>query len=83
MMANWTKEWPTCPGRYWFVGWCFRDRHRRPELHFVEVWKNLTLVTNGHLLYKAEGGDGYWVPAVTPTLPEELYNSLAEQMEEC
>lgn len=84
-MVNWTKEWPTCPGYYWFYGWCFRGRHRKPELHYVKVRRianGLALVTNGHFLYKAEGGDGYWSPAITPALPEELYNSLAEQMEQ-
>ena len=84
-MINWTKEWPTCSGYYWFYGWCFRDRHRKPELHFVksrQLTKGTALVTNGHFLYKAEGGDGYWLPVVRPILPNELYNSLVERMED-
>lgn len=84
-MANWTKEWPTCPGYYWFYGWCFGDRDRAAKHHYVKVRKianGVSYVADGHFLYKAEGGDGYWSPAITPVLPDELFDSLVEQMEE-
>lgn len=84
-MTNWTKEWPTCPGHYWFYGWCFRSRHHGPELHFVKIRQivnGIARVTNGHFLYKAEGGDGYWLLATVVALPDELYESLIEQMED-
>ncbi len=66
----WTEQWPTKPGYYWFYGWPFKDRDDKPKLHFVEVWKEGAFVTNGHFLYKSEGGEGYWMPVETPTPPK-------------
>ena len=78
-LKMWTKQWPTEPGHYWFYGWRFRDRDHKPELNFVDVWKisnGIALVTKGHFLYKAEGGEGYWMPAETPAPPEEYQGRL-------
>ena len=74
---SWTKDWPTEPGYYWFYGWCFRERHRSPETHLVEVWRTATpgvvsYVTEGHFLYKEEGADGYWMPARVPEPPAQM-----------
>lgn len=69
----WTKQWPTTTGFYWFYGWCFRDRDRPPEYNLVKVVQGgngLFFVTNGHFLYKAEGGDGFWCEAQLPEPPE-------------
>ena len=72
-MTEWTKEWPADPGYYWFYGWCFRDRTRRPEIHFVKVAhdanKKPIYVTDGHFLYRAEGAQGVWQPARIPKPP--------------
>lgn len=86
-MINWTKEWPTSPGYYWFYGWCFRDRVRAPEPYYVKAVRDSTgrlsyITHDGHFLYKVEGGDGYWLPTVTPVLPDELFDSLVAQMED-
>lgn len=71
---EWTIEWPSEPGYYWFYGWAFTDRSRDPELHFVKVrgiaQGKLMYVTNGHFLFKQEGGEGYWMPVTLPELPE-------------
>ena len=76
---EWAKEWPTEPGYYWFYGWRFKawggTRSRPPELHFVRARRtanSIALVTNGHFLYKAEGGEGLWMPARVPEPPEQL-----------
>jgi hypothetical protein len=69
----WTREWPKVAGKYWFYGWCFRDRHQQAKLHYVEVKQgsnSLFYVTNGHFLYKSEGGYGYWREVDLPDLPE-------------
>ena len=69
---NWTTEWPTEPGHYWFYGWCFRDRDKPAKFHCVEVWKlqkGRAYVTDGHFLYKAEGAEGVWQPVEFPELP--------------
>ena len=68
-MEQWTREWPTTPGYYWFHGWCFRDRSHSPETHLVRVVKSATgylMVTDGHFLFKAEGGEGFWLKAELP-----------------
>lgn len=85
MMVNWTKEWPTCPGYYWFIGWPLKYRYGVPKLHFVVAVRGhggLSFVTNGHFLYEVEGGEGYWSSATVSVLPDELYEGLVEQMED-
>ena len=70
---RWTTEWPTAPGDYWFYGWCFRNRKHVAELNFVKARptrNSLCLVTNGHFLYREEGGYGMWLSARLPYLPE-------------
>lgn len=78
-LAPWSEDWPTEPGYYWFYGWCFRawhgTRNEPPKLHFVQVRRianGLALVTDGHFLYKAEGGEGLWAPATLPELPTQF-----------
>ena len=69
---EWTLKWPEISGYYWFYGWCFRERNHEPELHYVKVRRianGVALITNGHLLYKAEGAYGMWATAELPTLP--------------
>lgn len=67
----WTEEWPTSTGYYWFCGWCFKDRRYPPDIHLVRVRANgVSLVTDGHFLYKSEGGYGFWQPAALPKPPE-------------
>lgn len=68
----WTIAWPEEPGYYWFYGWCFRDRSREPELHFVRVRKivnGVVRITDGHFLYKQEGAYGMWTKIKFPDLP--------------
>ena len=72
--ASWSETWPTEPGYYWFYGWPFKSRCHNPELHFVRAFRtanSLALVTNGHFLYRTEGGEGYWMPARVPELPTQ------------
>jgi hypothetical protein len=75
-MTEWTAEWPTESGRYWFYGWRFMPAYdRSPELSLVEIWKSpsggLLYVTGGHFLYKEEGARGVWQKAILPELPPE------------
>lgn len=71
---TWTTEWPTEPGFYWFYGWPYRDREREPEWCFVRVSqianKKPMYATNGHVMYKSDGGTGKWLPVVLPEAPE-------------
>ena len=70
---NWTAIWPKEPGEYWFYGWCFRDRSRLKKIRLVEAYKNkagqMSYVTEGHFLYKADGAEGWWTPAELPEPP--------------
>lgn len=73
---NWTSEWPTTPGYYWFYGWCWPGwRHERiSKLLYVEAKRTsnrIAYVTEGHFLYRAEGAEGVWQPVQAPELPEE------------
>jgi len=71
---NWTSEWPTEPGHYWFYGWCFSDRDRPARFHYTTVGKTprgVCYVADGYFLYKAEGAEGVWQEVQFPELPEE------------
>lgn len=74
---DWSEEWPTEPGRYWFYGYKWKpftsDMDKPPEMFLVKVrdgGNGVMRVTDGHFLYKAEGGRGLWTPAVLPEIPE-------------
>lgn len=76
---DWSEDWPTEPGHYWFYGWCFRAwgdvRVNLPKWHFVRVRRtanSLAFVTNGHFLYKSEGAEGLWQAAMLPEPPMRL-----------
>lgn len=74
---EWTTEWPTEPGTYWFYGYRYGYDGRLPNLNFVEIrslqnshggW-SLVGITRGAFMYKQEGHDGLWLPAELPPLP--------------
>jgi hypothetical protein len=75
-MHDWTEEWPTTPGWYWFWGQCFRSwkgDEWSPNLYSVVVRRcsnGLAFVTNGHFMYQEEGAEGLWLLTVLPELPE-------------
>jgi len=74
-MTEWTEEWPTEPGRYWFWGqphYGLRDLD--PQLYAViahETPHGLAYVADGSLMYKGGGGWGVWYPAVVPDPPRD------------
>ena len=68
---NWTKEWPTTPGQYWFYGRrsSMRDKD---DLFYVQVRKiqnGVTYICEGSFLFEAEGAKGVWQPITLPELP--------------
>jgi len=74
---NWTKEWPTEPGSYWFYGY-FNYGVGREGLHFVEVYRHagsLTVMAGtttaycGNTLIQPELAFGVWQKAEVPELP--------------
>lgn len=73
---EWTWEWPTEAGTYWFFGWNngYAKRHSPPRMHLARVHITASLepayVSEGHILYRAEGAMGKWLPAVLPERPE-------------
>lgn len=68
-MTEWTEEWPTEPGWYWFVGHldCWSDK----ELHSVRVRvseaarNGVVYVVDGNFMYEDESV-GMWCPAIFP-----------------
>lgn len=71
---NWVEEWPQKEGFYWYWGWCFKPGKEPAEFHFVRVAKGMNsfaYITNGHFMYKSEGGVGWWSKANLPKPPLE------------
>ena len=73
---DWTAEWPTDPGWYWFYGYRFgRDDDKdKPELLPVQVWRIANGVAwvvggRGHFMYQGEGTTGLWLPLSEPEAP--------------
>lgn len=76
-LVNWSKEWPTKPGFYWFFGWPYKGemkREMKPELNSVRVHKisNGTMVTrSGAFWFRSEwGGAGRFIKAEIPSMPD-------------
>lgn len=78
---NWTSEWPTEPGHYWFYGCRYAGRARPGRPYYVTVLERQTLgsvyyITCGDYLSKAGGAEGVWQPVQFPELPREDTNGL-------
>lgn len=73
-MTEWTDEWPTEPGWYWFWGQPWDNGP--PQLYSIivrlDALGSAVYVTDGHFMYEAEGAQGLWCPTIFPDLPEEL-----------
>ena len=73
---NWTSKWPIEPGYYWFYGWRFDDRDNPANFHYVRVHRitnGIAYITDGHFLYRGEGGGGIWQLGDFPELPQWVH----------
>lgn len=74
---EWTRDWPTEPGSYWFYGYrygrvsCGYEKDR--ELCSVVVKKisnGVMLIESGSFMHREEPEDYFFKKAVSPDLPE-------------
>ena len=77
---QWTYEWPTEPGMYWFFGWPFGALTTdAPEKMSVEVFlggdKKPVRVGGGNFMYASENC-GVWTPANVPDDPLSQLEAL-------
>jgi hypothetical protein len=74
MAGEWTDEWPTEPGEYWFYGWEHgkrEDMEKPPEMSFVRARQgrdSMFYVAGGHFIYRQEAV-GKWTKANLPDPP--------------
>ncbi len=79
---DWTEEWPTEPGMYWFYGNDVDDKTAGPgeDAHFrlntVSVrfagkgdGKFLMYVSEGNFMYKKSASPGLWMRMEVPEIP--------------
>jgi hypothetical protein len=76
-MTEWTEEWPTERGWYWFLGQTSKMMwDREPEKVPVRVHRDATgkpvHVGGGRFLYKGEGARGLWTRMVMPDPPTDF-----------
>lgn len=72
--GEWTEDWPTEPGRYWFFGYIAKTCwYSKPELYATSV----SLSANGKCVYinidimrKDNGAHGYFHSMVIPEVPK-------------
>jgi len=77
MNKEWSKEWPTEPGWYWFCGWKTKwlfDNKSIPLLQTLKVrisGNNYPMyICDGHFMFKEDHPIGFFLPLETPELPE-------------
>lgn len=74
---EWTTDWPTIPGWYWFYGDPYAKASNKAtikvELYPVKVVKianGVSYISNGSFVYKREAAEGgLWQPMQLPELP--------------
>lgn len=77
-VGEWTTEWPTEEGLYWFYGWMFGRRlEKSPKLDIIKTIRlgsaekgSMTYISNGSFVYESEGGEGYFQKMTQPVLPD-------------
>lgn len=79
---EWTADWPTHTGWYWFWGWrsAFSKEHKhgvelRAAHVYVDSMNQPTVICDGQFLYKEEGAEGMFcqmeMPPMMPYLEGE------------
>lgn len=76
-MTNWTMEWPTGRGWYWFLGQRSKMMWDRGlEYVAVRVHKDSqdkpVYVGDGQFLYKHGGARGLWTRMISPDPPTDF-----------
>jgi hypothetical protein len=69
---EWTIEWPSEVGVYWFYGWDYGLTNAPAKFHLVEVHQALNgvvLVMDGAFMFKSEGHMGVFAPIQLPDPP--------------
>lgn len=74
--AEWTDEWPTKAGHYWFYGYTLRDWQEKGRIQEELVYVYLSRDNGfpnarGEIWFKKNIGDGKWTPALLPKPPEK------------
>ncbi len=82
IMEEWTKEWPTFPGRYWFCGW-LHSNTEEPMVYFVHLsayGNPFAFLEDHNSLYAMhkDQATGLWMPVSEARLPT---NELLEELE--
>ena len=75
-MTDWTHDWPTKPGWYWFYGDPHGNRYKDQfvRLYPVRVGKisnGLSYVAEGNFTFKSQASDGVWTKMIVPSEPPE------------
>ncbi len=77
-LAEWSENFPTEPGWYWFYGRRFRGKYV-PTLMPVHAVKSANdhniCLTMGAVIYRSEA-EGLWLPMTLPELPHEGLQGL-------
>ena len=73
---EWTKDWPSEEGHFWFYGYPYGKiscgQICKPELMLVKVRKGLNCfiyIANGQFMYKSEVEEAHFKKAAMPEPP--------------
>ena len=82
-MKQWTNEFPTKPGWYWFYGYRWGriscGNKETPRLMTVRVDKvngGYIYIADGHFMYESEVEDAHFKKLDEPTITEKVRNKV-------
>ena len=78
MEPEWTTEWPTETGRYWFYGYRYGKvsvgREQRPYLMLMNATRlgdgSFMYIGDGQFVYEKDAEQAHFCKFVSPELPE-------------
>jgi hypothetical protein len=72
-MNEWTTDWPTEPGWYWFYGKRYgEEKHSIGTVEVFNVSNGVMRVLGGAFMYPQEGHVGVFQRIETPVVPAEI-----------
>ncbi len=70
---EWTSDWPTKPGWYWFYGQKYGEVERSMStIRVRRAMNGVYRVIDGHFMYQQEGHRGMFQRIPTPVVPTEI-----------
>lgn len=79
---EWTSDWPTEPGWYWFYGYKYGEARLSIGTVSIKTISNgIMTVMDGHFMYQQEGHVGVFQRIPTPVIPPHIATGVFAKKE--